>query len=74
MQVADRVGQINPNPQTEPYLQGMGSGCSARACFSETAELIEWFTAGIFKHQYDTVPVASEPDRSGRARWIKLFF
>jgi hypothetical protein len=51
----------------------MGGGCSGRACFSETAELIEWFTAGIFKHQYDTVPVASEPDGSGRARRIKLF-
>jgi hypothetical protein len=36
--------------------------------------LIEWFTAGILEHQYDTIPVASELNGSGSPGRIKLFF
>jgi hypothetical protein len=52
----------------------MDGGWPGSGCFCETAELVEWFTAGIFEHQYDTVQVATEPDGSGSPRRIKLFF
>jgi hypothetical protein len=35
--------------------------------------LVKRLTAGIFQHQYCTVPVASKPNRSGSPPRIQLF-